>query len=490
VGEPGYRRNHPPYIEFQNTLSAPLRTLNNFCVPPCWRRSARSGSDCGWEIECGCGSAAISLFIDCPTRLHLDWVRSHLRTEIETVLRRCVGDLGSVEFRVAPQGTPEPAAPSASPIMEVAAAKDTARRPASTNSADEPAAESKAKPRKFAGFASFIVGSGNRVAYTAAEMVVERPGTVSPLFLYGPHGVGKTHLLESIWTETKKRDPRQRTVFLSAEQFTSYFLEALNGKGLPSFRRKYRDAALLIIDDVQFLLGKKATVVELKHTVDQLAREGRQLVLAADRSPQELAELGPELAARLGAGLVCGIAPPDQKTREQLVKQAAANFDLKLAPAVRRWLAERIAPDARMLTGAVNKLWAVSVTYGRKIDVALAEECLTDLTATAGAAVRLTDIDRAVCDVFGLPAKALQSDRKTRKLAYPRMLAMWLARKHTRSALTEIGEYFGRRSHSTVISAEKKVGAWMETNEGVELGGARTQLADALGKIEQRLRSR
>ena len=145
-------------------------------------------------------------------------------------------------------------------------------------------------------------------------MVAERPGPVSPLFLYGPAGCGKTHLLEGIWSAVRSGSQSRRVLYLTAEQFTSMFLEALRGSGLPSFRHKYRHVDLLLIDDVQFFLGKRATLVELQNTVDALLQERRQLVLAADRSPSELAKFGPVLTTRFSGGLVCGIEPPGHAT--------------------------------------------------------------------------------------------------------------------------------------------------------------------------------
>ena len=153
--------------------------------------------------------------------------------------------------------------------------------------------------RRFASLETFVAGEANQLALTSAQMVVRRPGQVTPLMFYGPTSVGKTHLLEGIWTAARKSQQRLSAVYLSAEQFTSHFLEALRGSGLPSFRRKYRGVALLIVDDLQFFVGKRATQIELLHTMDGFSREGRQLVFAADRSPAELAELGPELTTRL-----------------------------------------------------------------------------------------------------------------------------------------------------------------------------------------------
>ena len=173
--------------------------------------------------------------------------------------------------------------------------------------------------RRFASLDTFVAGDGNRLAVTSAEMVVRQPGQHTPLLFYGPTSVGKTHLLEGIWTAARRSHQRLTVVYLSAEQFTSHFLEALRGSGLPSFRRKYRGVGLLMIDDLQFFVGKRATQVELLHTIDTFLREGRQLVFAADRSPAELAELGPELTTRLTSGLVCRIEPPDYATRLGIV---------------------------------------------------------------------------------------------------------------------------------------------------------------------------
>ena len=192
----------------------------------------------------------------------------------------------------------------------------TAGRPAEALSESEP----QRAARRFARLDNFVVGSCNRVAFTAAQMVAERPGPVSPLFLYGPAGCGKTHLLEGIWSAVRGSSQSRRVLYLTAEQFTSMFLEALRGSGLPSFRHKYRHVDLLLIDDVQFFLGKRATLVELQNTVDALLRERRQLVLAADRSPSELAKFGPVLTTRFSGGLVCGIEPPGHSTRLEILR--------------------------------------------------------------------------------------------------------------------------------------------------------------------------
>ena len=323
--------------------------------------------------------------------------------------------------------------------------------------------------RRFASLDTFVAGETNRLAIASAEMVVRQPGQLTPLMFHGPTSVGKTHLLEGIWTAARKSHQRLTAVYLSAEQFTSHFLEALRGSGLPSFRRKYRGVGLLILDDLQFFVGKRATQIELLHTVDTFLREGRQLVFAADRSPAELAELGPELTTRLTSGLVCRIEPADHATRLGIVGQMARRMKLDVPPEVRQFIASRLTSHARELSGALCRLQATSESLGRPISLAMAEEALGDLIRHSGRAVRLADIEKAVCEVFGLEPASLQSDAKEKRVSHPRMLAMWLARKHTRAALSEIGHYFGRRSHSTVISAQKRVDVWMAAGQPLDL---------------------
>ncbi len=341
--------------------------------------------------------------------------------------------------------------------------------------------------RRFAGLDSFVVGDANRLAATSARMVVRTPGQLTPLMFHGPTSVGKTHLLEGIWSAARRSHLRTSTLYLSAEQFTSYFLEALRGSGLPSFRRKYRGVGLLIIDDLQFFVGKRATQVELLHTIDGFLREGRQLVFAADRSPAELPELGPELTTRLSSGLVCGIEPPDYATRLGIVAQMARRMKIALPVEVQQYVASRLTSHARELSGALCRLQATGEALGRPISLALAEEALADLVRNSARVVRLPDIEKAVCEVFGLDPSSLQDGGRGKRVSHPRMLAMWLARKHTRAALSEIGHYFGRRSHSTVVSAQKRVDAWMASGSPLDLAERRWPVDDAIRQVECRL---
>jgi len=335
---------------------------------------------------------------------------------------------------------------------------------------------------------TYVSGPTNRLAVASAEMVVHRPGQLSPLLIHGPTGVGKTHLLEGILHATRRRWPAISAVYLTAEQFTTLFLEALRGSGLPNFRRKYRGVGLLIVDDLHFLAGKRATLVELLHTIDTLLRQGRQLVFAADRAPTELEGLGVELAARLQSGMVCQIEPPDFDTRLGILRQMAQAMGLTLPEEVAALVASRLTSHARELSGALCRLRATSVALQRPISLELAEEALAEMFQQSVRAVHLHDIEKAVCEVFGVEPASLHSETRSQHVSHPRMLAMWLARKHTRAALSEIGRFFGRRSHSTVISATRRVDDWMAAGRSLQLKQRTCRVDEAIRQVERRLR--
>lgn len=349
------------------------------------------------------------------------------------------------------------------------------------------AATASVRPRKkYRNLKSLAVGESNRMAIVSAERILRGPGEASPFLVYGPSGSGKTHLLDAIRGEARKRGMR-RVVMQTAEQFTSSFIEAIQGAGIPNFRSKYRDVALLILDDVQFFAGKKATLLELQQTLDSLIREGRQIVLSADRAPAELASLPQELRARLAGGLVADIAPPDFAMRCEILD----NWEtpLQLSAPVKRLLAERITGDARRLAGAVHRLEVASEAYQCEVTVEFAERSLHDLLLAHRQVIGLRDIEDAVCEAFGVDKDCLRSKRRDRQAAHPRMLAMWLARKHTRSGLAEIGRFFGKRSHSTVISADKKVQSMVGNGGSMQTAQGPCHVEDAIARIERRLQA-
>lgn len=442
-----------------------------------------------------------SLIVRVPNQFFQDWLRSHFRKDLEAAalavcgkaleLEFCIDEPGTVELAPArpvvepdciprPAGVPQPAAAKPAPV----AAPTIAMPLLSIDKAAQ------ALPRRrWASLDTFVVGNSNALAYKAAQMSVERPGTYSPLVVHGPAATGKSHLAEGICSEFRRRHPRSRTVMLSAEQFTGYFLEALHGSGMPSFRRKYRDLDLLVIDDLQFFTNKRATIVELLNTIDTLSREGRQLVFTSDRSPAALKALGPELTGRLSAGMVCRLEPAEYETRLGIVRNQAEQLGMQVPEEVAVYIATHFASQARELAGALKKLQASSFAHEQPITIELAESSLRELLDHQSRVVKLADIDRAVCVVCGIQSDSLQSAAKGAQVSHPRMLAMWLARKYTRAGLSEIGSYFGRRSHSTVISAQRKVEGWKANGSLLKTPGGGLSLNEMIRRVEERLRA-
>jgi len=337
-------------------------------------------------------------------------------------------------------------------------------------------------------FSTFVAGPCNTLAHSTARLIAEQPGRYCPLLLYGPSGVGKSHLLNAIRQQARSQSPRLRTVSLTSEEFTTQFLEALNRRSLPSFRQKYRTVEVLLLDDIQFLARKRATLEELLYTIDALHNRGSQVVLASDRGPGDLQMVSPELVSRISSGLAVPIDLPDYETRVGIVSKLALRMNVVIDPQVSAMVASRVTGSARQLSGAINRLLAGSMALGQPITPELARPALAEFSQQNSPAVRLPDIQRAVCEVFCVEPASLKSNRKTRSATQPRMLAMWLARKYTRSALSEISDFFGRRSHSTVISAQKKVESLLKSQKEITVADRPCHLEEAIRRVESVLR--
>jgi chromosomal replication initiator protein len=430
-----------------------------------------------------------TLTVRVPNQFYQDWLRTNFREPIEAACRETLGKVVPVRFLIDCELRPEPVKPACTaPAVACALEPKDAARPAGVSEAGRADATGPAR-RRFCTLETFVVGQSNHLAWAAARSTASRLGQSSPLVIHGPTSVGKTHLLEGIYNDVRRLRSGAQAVYLSAEQFTTLFLEALHGGGLPVFRRKYRGLDLLIVDDIQFLAGKKATLTELLHMTDLFLRDGRQLVFAADRPPSRLAELGTELTTRLQSGLVCGVEMPEYETRLGIVRQLAERMGIELTDEVDQYVAGHVTTHARELSGALNRLEATSRALGEPIGRALAEQALAETVRRHARPVGLGDIDEAVSRVFGLDPKALKSEGKGKHVSHPRMLAMWLARRHTRAALSEIGSFFGGRSHSTVISAQKKVRDWMEQQSRLCLAEGNCTIDEAIRKVEQALRA-
>jgi chromosomal replication initiator protein len=444
----------------------------------------------GEGLDLEVGDAGRLVTVRTGTIFTHDWLKRTFQADLETAVRGVCGsttrmawlassndtvaDPRSVPERGGAARTPaEPSPPTVGPVVTAAADRN------------DPVAPRRGPTR----LAEFVPGTSNRMAVAAIERITARPGEVSPLVIHGPSGVGKTHLLEAVCGRARELHPGVTVVSLSAEQFTTGFTQSLHGGGLPGFRRSCRSADLLVIDDIQFLAGKRATTLEFQHTVDALHRQGRQMVFACDRELDALGGLGGDVLTRLRGGMTARIEPPDYDVRRGIVTQLCGRRGLTIPEEVVHYVATHITRHARELYGAVNRLEATSLMLGVPISADMAAEALADLVRSSSRSVRLTDIEQAVCKAFGIEVGALQSARRARSASHPRMLAMFLARKHTHAALADIGRYFGRRSHSTVIAAQKAVGDWVAKRANVVLAESQWDVEEAIRRVEDMLRA-
>lgn len=409
-----------------------------------------------------------------------DWLRRTFHADVAAAAAEVCGGGVRVDWESAAASQPVPRAADAAP---------TSRRPVPRVVDPEGGVPASLPRREAPGFDAFVVGPSNRMARVAVERAAAQPGEMSPLVIHGPSGVGKTHLLEAACGRARGLHPGMPVVSLSAEQFTTGFLQSLHAGGLPGFRRTCRSAGLLVIDDIQFFVGKRATLLEFQHTVDALHRAGRQMVFACDRELDALPGLGAELLTRLRGGMIARIQPPDYDVRRGIVAAACGARGLAVPDEVVHYVAANMTRHARELHGAVNRLEATSLMLGLPIDAGMAAEALADLVRSSARSVRLADVDRAVCRAFGIDEGSLQSSRRARHASHARMLAMFLARKHTHAALAEIGRHFGRRSHSTVIAAQKTVAGWLATRDTIIIADACWDADEALRRVEDILRT-
>lgn len=425
------------------------------------------------------------LLIESTSRVNLDFLRKNFHEAI----RQALSDVQLPGHQVIYREGSAPASKAPSP----SAAKAEKKMPPAATSTQPTRASSSSSTiiqrRRFASLKDFVVSDCNSMAKTAATMVLQQPGQISPLYIHGPSGSGKTHLLEGIYGLAQQKKELGRVVYLSAEQFTTYFLEALQSSGVASFRRKYRDVGVLIIDDVQFFAGKRATKTELLHTLDAITRRGGQVVLAGNQRPTELSALGTELVARFSSGLICKVDPLDETCKTAMIQRLAEKRGVELTESIAHWLTRQLPGEGRLVSGAINRLWAYCAVEGNTLSIPILENLLADLIPQRSSMMRLDDVEQAVCRVFGVDTKLLRSQSKSRRASNPRMLAMWLARKHTGAALSDICLHFQRRSHSTVISAEKKVNKWLADDSIVQIADRSLKAQEAIELAEAELRS-
>jgi chromosomal replication initiator protein len=353
---------------------------------------------------------------------------------------------------------------------------------------------SPARPRLRHDLESFVVGASNQLAYNAAAYVAEFPGVqYNPLFIHGNCGLGKTHLLQGLCKRFIEHHPTKRWAYLTGEEFTNEFLTAMRNNKLDAFRRKMRDLDLLVIDDVHFLSGKKVTQEEFLHTFNAIEAMGRQVVLASDEHPKMIEEFGESLINRFVSGMVVRIDPPNYATRCEILRSLGLRLGLHLNEEVVGWVARRVTQNVRELEGALNRIVAHVKLTGRPADASLAQEALGDLDRQLVAPVKPENIMQAVCNYFSLEQKDLMSGRRQRTISLARSVAMFLVRKTAKLSFPEIGIRMGKRNHSTVISACRRIERAVLKNEALvwtsSVGDRTEEAAELIQRLEEHSRA-
>lgn len=308
-------------------------------------------------------------------------------------------------------------------------------------------------------FDTFVIGSGNRFAHAASLAVAEAPAKAyNPFFIYGGVGLGKTHLMHAIGHYVLEHNPNAKVVYLSSEKFTNEFINSIRDNKAEDFRNKYRNVDVLLIDDIQFLAGKESTQEEFFHTFNTLHTESKQIVISSDRPPKEIPTLEDRLRSRFEWGLITDITPPDLETRIAILRKKAKADGLDIPNEVMHYIANQIDTNIRELEGALIRVVAYSSLVNKDITTDLAQEALKDIIPnTKPRVVTIFDIQKAVGEHFNIRLEDFSSKRRTKSIAFPRQIAMYLSRELTDFSLPKIGEEFGGRDHTTVIHAHEKI---------------------------------
>ncbi len=307
-------------------------------------------------------------------------------------------------------------------------------------------------------FDNFIVGKPNELAYAAAQRVAQSEVvSFNPLFLYGGVGLGKTHLMHAVAWNIKKRNPKKNVVYLTAEKFMYQFIKALRFKNIMSFKEQFRSVDVLMIDDVQFIIGKDNTQEEFFHTFNTLIDKKRQIIISADKSPADLDGLEDRLKSRLGWGLVADIHPLTYELRLGILQAKAEQKSIKLKQEVMEFLANKITNNVREMEGALNRLAVHASIQDSEISVDLVKDVLKDLLRTNSRKITIDEIQKKVVEHYNIKLSDMHSPRRSRSVARPRQVAMYLAKSITTRSLPEIGRKFGGRDHTTVIHAIKTI---------------------------------
>lgn len=389
------------------------------------------------------------LFLSVPDEFFKTWVADHYGNIITLALREVTQD---PEFRiqlvvsVQPWAqAPENVAPYTGPSFS---------QP--INNAQVAQQENPLNPKYT--FDSFVVGPSNRFSHAASMAVAESPAKAyNPLFIYGPVGLGKTHLMQAIGQEVLRRNSNAKVLYITSEKFTNQLINAIKTGTTIKFREKYRNVDCLLIDDIHFIAGKEATMEEFFHTFNTLYDAHKQIVVSSDKPPKDINNLEERLVSRFEWGLVTDIQPPDFETRTAILRKKAERESIQIPDSVTFFIADKIKSNIRELEGALIRVVAYSKLVGKHVDESIAYEVLKDLISETQKRITVDLIQRRVAEYFEIRPSDMTAKRRSQNVVYPRHIAMYLSREMTGLSLPEIGEHFGGRDHTTILHACEKI---------------------------------
>jgi len=384
------------------------------------------------------------LTLGIPDEFYKNWVVDHYGNIILACMNEALGSTdGQLDFRVQASTVTPTAAPVAAPVR--------------TNSFGQPIQNESVLNSKYT-FESFVVGPSNRFAHAASMAVAEAPAkSYNPLFIYGPVGLGKTHLMQAVGHEMQRLNPQAKVLYMTSEKFTNQLINAIKTGTTVKFREKYRNVDCLLIDDIHFIGGKEATMEEFFNTFNALYDAHKQIVVSSDKPPKEIANMEERLISRFEWGLVTDIQPPDFETRSAILRKKAEREGLNIRDEVTTFIADKIKSNIRELEGALIRVVAYSKLVGREVDETVAQEVLKDMIVENQKRITVDLIQRKVAEYFEIRLSDMTAKRRSRNVAYPRHIAMYISREMTPFSFPEIGEQFGGRDHTTILHAYEKI---------------------------------
>ena len=383
--------------------------------------------------------------IDCPSKFFVEWVSEHHSDKIQFAFRQVIGVDPQIALKNANDAPPEISRrPESSSLSQAQRNRRTA-----------PEGE-KLNPKYV--FDEFVVGNNSRMTYAACMAVSERPAQVyNPLFIYGGVGLGKTHLMQGIGHGVLMSQPRARVHYCSAEAFMNEMIMGIRQGNSHEFRTKYRNVDLLLIDDIQFLAGKESTQEEFFHTFNALHGASKQIVVTSDRPPKEIPTLEDRLVSRFEWGLITDIQQPDYETRLAILRKKVERENILIPDDVMALIADSVKSNIRELEGSLVKLLVHASVYKKDINIEMAHDVLKDFVKSTPKKTSISLIQKIVSQHYRVPVESMRSKVRTARIAFPRQVAIYLARELTQASLAQIGQRFGGRDHTTVIHACHKI---------------------------------